>query len=402
MTAVVVSGYTVGLSVARALGRMGVPVVVLHYDQRDIAQVSRYATASFDVPHPEHAERRFLEALERLGTQFPGAVLFPATDEALVTVSRHKERLSGQYRVACSDWSVTSRLIEKQDTYAVAAAAGVPAPATLTPRSLEEAAAYGATVAFPILVKPSQGHRFYERFKQKMIRVGDVAEMLAVYRAAADAGLEVMLQELIPGDDEQVVNYNAYAADGEVLVEFTADHIRSAPPLLGSPRVARSRHIPEVIEPGRRLLRAFGFSGYACTEFKRDPRDGVYKLMEVNGRHNLSTALAVHCGINFPWLHYLHLVLGLRPQGSAYRCGVYWIDLERDVAYSAKCLRVERYTLGQYLRPYFSPHVFASLDWKDPLPFLKRGWFLLRTAVLGSLAALRPVATRARALEARS
>ena len=49
-----------------------------------------------------------------------------------------------------------------------------------------------------------------------------------------------------------------------------------------------SEHVPEVIEPGRKILQAMGFYGYACTEFKRDPRDGSHKLMEVNGRHNLS------------------------------------------------------------------------------------------------------------------
>jgi predicted ATP-grasp superfamily ATP-dependent carboligase len=81
-----------------------------------------------------------------------------------------------------------------------------------------------------------------------------------------------MLQEIIPGKDTDVVNYNAYFHGGEPCVEFTAQHIRNAPPLWGSPRVAMSKKVPEVLEPGRKILRAMSFSGYACTEFKRSRR----------------------------------------------------------------------------------------------------------------------------------
>jgi predicted ATP-grasp superfamily ATP-dependent carboligase len=148
--------------------------------------------------------------------------------------------------------------------------------------------------------------------------------------------------------------------------------VRNAPPTFGSPRVAMSGHAPEVIESGRKILQAMNFYGFACTEFKKDSRDGVYKLMEVNGRHNLSSLLAVRCGMNFPWIHYNHLMQNELPPASDYREGVYWIDLLRDVGYSLKSRRQEGYTLKQYTSPYFHEHVFAILDWKDPKPFIKR------------------------------
>jgi predicted ATP-grasp superfamily ATP-dependent carboligase len=128
--------------------------------------------------------------------------------------------------------------------------------------------------------------------------------MIAVYQQAAQSGLEVVLQEFIPGDDSLGVNYNSYFWDGEAIIEFTAEKLRNAPPRFGSPRVIMSKDMPEVIAPGRKILQAMGFHGFSCTEFKKDPRDDVYKLMEVNGRHNLSSQLAVSCGINFPWVHY--------------------------------------------------------------------------------------------------
>jgi len=73
------------------------------------------------------------------------------------------------------------------------------------------------------------------------------------------------------------------------------------------------------------MLRALDFHGFANIEFKRDPRDGQYKIIEVNARHNLSALLAVRCGVNFPLLQYRHLVHGELPDQPQCRQGVYWI-----------------------------------------------------------------------------
>ena len=48
--AVVLSGHTMALAVVRSLGRAGVPVVVLHYDARDMAKASRYVVAESGSP----------------------------------------------------------------------------------------------------------------------------------------------------------------------------------------------------------------------------------------------------------------------------------------------------------------------------------------------------------------
>lgn len=370
--AIVLSGQSTALGVVRALGTMGVPVVLVHYDEQDFAQRSRFVKFTLPAPHPERHEKEFIDVLLDCGQRFPDAVLIPASDESLVAVSRHKELLAPHFRIACTDWEVTRRFIDKQLTYALAERCGVPSPRTLVPHSLKEALAAAREIGFPCLVKPCQSHLFFARFGKKMVRAESLRQLEEAFTMATEAELEVMLQEIIPGEDIEVVNYNSYVWEGEVLAEFTAVHVRNAPPWFGSPRVAVSRSVPEVIEPGRRILRELGFSGYACTEFKRDPRNGVYKLMEVNGRHNLSTLLAVRCGINFPWLHYQHLSEGIVPQATGFREEVYWIDLARDLGYTGLYLTREHQSLANYLRPYLQPHVFAILDHTDLGPFFKR------------------------------
>jgi D-aspartate ligase len=383
--ALVLSAHTMSLCLVRALGEMGVPIILFCYDERDMAHKSRYVREIIKAPHPEKQEEEFIDIVLQQKDRFAGSFLVPGSDETLAVAARHKIRLAEHFVVACPGWEIVSRCIEKKHTYRLAEAGGVPVPKTLVPDSVEDVERYASDIEFPCLVKPSQSHLFCDRFKRKMVPVQNLDEMIAVYRRAAENKLEVMLQEIIPGDDDAVVNYNAYAWEGKYLVEFTARHIRNAPPWWGSPRVVLSEWIPEVIEPGRKALQSVGFSGYACTEFKRDARDGIYKLMEINGRHNLSGLLAVRCGINFPWLHYRHLMYGEAPRAARFREGVYWIDITRDLGYSLVYFRQEKYPVSAYLKPYFRPHVFAIWDIRDLRPFVRRCVFLGKQALKGNL-----------------
>lgn len=372
LPAVVIGTHTMGLGVIRALGRMGVPVIALYYRRDDMGFVSRYVQESIHVPHPEAEEVRFIECLMDLASRVPGSPLIPVSDESLKIVSRNKPLLQDHFKVACAEWEITRKLLEKNLTYKLAQSAGVPIPRTGTPASMAEAISLGDDLGFPCLIKPVESHSYYELFRRKMVRVENAAQLVAAYREAELAGFLVMLQELIPGEDSFGANYNSYFCNGQPAVEFTAKKVRNAPPGLGSPCAAVSQEICAVLDPGRRILKAVNFSGYSCIEFKRDPRDGIYKLMEVNGRHNLSTLLAVSCGINFPWLHYRHLVAGIVPESGRFREGLYWVDVERDLPYIARRIFRQKENLLQILEPYLHPHVFAVYDSKDLKPFLKR------------------------------
>ena len=218
------------LAVVRALGENGVPVVVLHCDPRDIAQVSRYVVADIRVPHPVHNERGFIEALIEAGQRLDGAILMPASDESTVAVSRHKALLGARYVVGCPDWDITEQFIDKTKTNAVAERAGVAIPKTVIPRGPDPLESRAAEIGFPLLLKPAESHPFSEHFKRKMVRVETFAELHRWYTRSSEARLQVMLQGIVPGPDSSVVNYNAYAWNGVALVEFTARQLRKARP----------------------------------------------------------------------------------------------------------------------------------------------------------------------------
>lgn len=370
--AIVLSADTAGLAVIRSLGAHGVPVIAVYYQPRDMGYVSRYVTKSVLAPHPLHNEHEFLELLIALAKEQDGGVIIPTDDCTLVAVSHHKSMLEQYCTVACTEWPVTRQYIDKSCTSALANSVGVAMPKTTMVGSDTDLKEWSQRVGFPIIVKPCQSHLYAERFKKKCTRAENFNELLEACGEAKNAQIDVMLQEYIPGDDTHNVNYNSYHMAGEPLVEFTSNKRRLSPPFFGLPRVVVSEKVPEVLEPARKFLRALNFNGYCCTEFKRDPRDDVYKMMEVNGRHNRSAALAVRCGIDFPWIEYEFFTKGTVPTQKEFEEGVYWVDEFRDGADWIRYRGKQKYKLREYLQPYWQPHIFTTLDFKDIKPFFRR------------------------------
>ena len=226
-------------------------------------------------------------------------------DEALVAVSRRKAELSRRYRVITADWDMVRVLIEKRHTYEIAEQHGIPCPRMRVTCDEGEAIAFARDVGFPCLLKPSVSHAFFNKYRAKMVMVHDAEMLRRTMDILADYDAELMICEFIPGDDTCGVNYNSYCVDGRPVHEFTAQKLRLKPTLIGFQTAVVSRWLPEVAAAGRRVMAALSYSGFSCTEFKRDARDGIYKLMEVNARHNFSGWLAVSSGLDFPYLSYL-------------------------------------------------------------------------------------------------
>ena len=381
LTAVVLSTHNTGLAVIRALGEKGVPVIAVYYQDRDMGYVSRHVKYRVAAPHPEEQQGAFIELLIDLSRTHGRCILIPCDDGTLAAVGSNMQLLSQYHLVACPDWNVVRAAIDKPYTYQLAESLDIPLPKTVIPENIEQVRAYCQTAHFPCLVKPRQSHIYFERFRKKMVKAKDADTLIEGYQEAADAGMEVMLQEYIEGPDTAGINYNSYFWEGQPLVEFTARKVRISPPDSGVPSVVISQDIPEVVQSGRQLLKAFGYQGYSCMEFKQDPNDGIYKLMEINARHNRSSLLAVRCGINFPWLEYHHRLYGHLPQTNGYRKGLYWIDAAKDLAAIPKYIRRGEFSLWGQLKPYLRPNVFAVFSLKDPLPFIKRSADILKIMI---------------------
>ena len=129
-TACVLDLNDAGLSAIRSLGRVGVPVVGLDYDRRNVGFASRYCTAK-RCPHPLQQQHELVSYLRDEGEQLvePG-ILFPASDDFLLLISRHRDVLQERWRIALPTAELVEAILNKRQQYELARSAGVPYPTT--------------------------------------------------------------------------------------------------------------------------------------------------------------------------------------------------------------------------------------------------------------------------------
>jgi D-aspartate ligase len=112
--------------------------------------------------------------------------------------------------------------------------------------------------------------------------------------------------------------------DGEALGLFSGHKLSQTRGFMGSARVGEALWVDEVVEQGLALLRSLGFQGISQLETKRDPRDGRYKLMEVNPRLWQWHSLAAACGVDLPYIAYRDLVGDPVPPARMHGDGKRW------------------------------------------------------------------------------
>ena len=289
-----------GLAAIRSLGRAGVPVLAVDHRQSPLGFRSRYAKA-VRAPDPAVEEEAYVECI---AAQEPG-VVFPTHDPPLNAVARHLDRLAG-FTFPFPAWDVLERIQDKRHQLEAAAEAGVPTPETRHPQSASEAHEAADEIGFPVLVKPAQPDEFKRLFKTQAFRCETAAEVDEAYAKAEPH--RPMVQELIPGHDDELYSLGSYLRpDGEALGLFCGRKLLQVPPGVGTARVSESVWVQDVVDAGLRLLRQLGFHGISQVELKRDPRDGSYKLMEVNPRLWQWHGLAAACGVDLPLIAWLDL-----------------------------------------------------------------------------------------------
>jgi len=308
-TVVVDVGWVNGLAAIRSLGRVGAPVLAVDHRPWALGLRSRYALPVL-APDPGEDEDGFSALLARLGDELgQPAPIFPTHDEGLNAIARRRDELGSRFLYPFPPWGLLERLQNKREQLEVARAAGVDVPTTGHPRSAAEALAVADDVGYPVLVKPADPVAFKRRHRRQAFRCETRAQLEEAY--AVSEPHEPMVQELVPGGDDALYTLGSYLdAGGTPLGLFSGRKLRQTPRLVGTCRVGEAVWVQEVVDQGLRLLAAFGFSGLSQVEFKRDPRDGRYKLMEINPRLFQWHGLAAACGVDLPRLAYADL-LGL-------------------------------------------------------------------------------------------
>ena len=366
--AVVVGGDYQGLGIVRSLGRRKVPVCVVD-DERSIARFSKYTVRTVSVPSLRD-ERMTVDTLLQIGQRLDlrGWVLYPTRDETVAALSRYRPLLADFFRVPANDWKTTQWVWDKRNTYRLAAELGIPAPPTWYVRDVSDLEKIAADP--PFVIKPAIKEHFFYETKAKAWRADSRAELRIMFqRAAALAGPgEVMVQSLIPGDGRQQFAYCAFFKEGRALGSMVVRRTRQHPPEFGrASTFVQTIDLSHLEALSERFLRAINYYGLVELEYKLDPRDQEYKLLDVNGRSWGYHTLGLAAGVDFPSMLFADQV-GETVEPTRGRAGVNWIRLVTDVPTGVLEILGGRQNWRAYLRSLTGFQVESVFSCDDPLP----------------------------------
>ena len=380
--AVLLGGGAIAVSVARCLANVGVSVYALGDASWDTVRHSRHCTAFIDLGSGAGVQERWLGWLES-GPR--GAVLIPCSDDAVELIGRNRASLRewGYAPVEGND-DVSLAMLNKQATYVMAGAAGVPAPRTVAVLTVSDLEAVHHEIGYPCALKPVHSHVFARHFGVgiKAFVAQDEEAMRQAFNRVEREGLLMLATEIIPGGDERFCSLTTYIdVRGEALVCFTKSKIRQYPIHFGLGSYAVTDWNPEVAQLGLDFCRYIGLRGIAVIEFKRDTRDDELKLIECNARLTLNNALAYAAGINLPMIAH-QCALGRRvPRQIDYRKGLYlWFPVE-DVRALIAYRRQGELTVRAWARSLLHRQHFPIFAWTDPFPALATHGGMLRRAL---------------------
>ena len=372
---VVINGQLGALAIMRSLGPLGVPLYGVSNELTAPALRSRYCRERFASRFDEDHPTRYLDVLLDIGRKLgERSILIATSDETTQFVADHAGALSEYFVFQNNSPTLIRQLASKKEMFGLATKHHVPTPDTRFPQRLEDVLAYAENGSFPVMLKGIYGNRLQLRTRKKMAIVNTPRELIDAYRSMEDPeSPNLMIQELIPGGDDQVFIFNGYFNhQSECLVGYTGYKVRQFPVHVGCASLGECRWIEKVATTTTDFMKAIGYQGILDIGYRLDPRDGEYKVLDINPRVGQAFRLFVsendHDVVKSL---YLDLTGQEQPPASPRREGRRWMIEDFDIISSIDYFNEGTLRPGEWLRSFKGLEEGAWFSWRDPAPIME-------------------------------
>lgn len=232
-----------------------------------------------------------------------------------------------------------------------------------------------------VFLKPVDSQRFSEATGHKAVWPGGRDNCRETWQRLTTQGHSFIAQEYIPGGADQHYFIDGFRDRGGRITGLLARRrMRIHPPDFGNSSYCETIALSQVdmaLEGLHDLLQRLCYRGIFSAEFKRDPRDGSFPILEVNTRAWWYVEFAARCGVNVCEMAYCD-ALGLPvPTAKDYPAGIGCISLVGDIRAVLAQPAATRVPLRHALRQWHRGQLHA-FRWDDPMPGLSLCWQFLR------------------------
>lgn len=354
------------LAAVRALGRRGVHVEVASDTKSNPPLWSRYCRGRIVCPDPVVQWADFSEWLRQRVVSGRHDVVLPLSDYPTMALINQQADLENEVLAPVPTAQSVALTHDKLELGRFAAGLGIEVPQTWCPDNRQEVESIGRQVDFPCVLKLRRGAGAVGlSFPSSAAGLLDAYDMLPSLSDDVFTADRPLVQEFIPGRiHDACMLFNR----GEPRAIFTQERLLMHPGAGGVGIYNQSTDEPEVREKAERLLRALDWHGPAMVEFKRDDRDGAFKLLEINARYWGTLGLAVRAGVDFPWLACRMAIDGDVEPVTRYRVG---LKYRWSCRFGSQYVRRSENKLAA-LKKFYAPGDGSVSDFQltDPLPDL--------------------------------
>ncbi len=196
--------------------------------------------------------------------------------------------------------------------------------------------------AYPIIVKPSNSvvywkHPFDGMHKVYVANTPREAEDICSTVFASGYDDEMLLQDMIPGNDSEMYVLTAYAGKDKKVKIMCLGHVlleEHTPKGRGNHAAILTEYNPALCGGIRSFLEDIGYVGFANFDIKFDRRDGTYRAFEINLRQGRSNFYVTASGENIAY--YLvgdHVTNDLPNACKLVQTEAFWASIPRSIVW---------------------------------------------------------------------
>jgi D-aspartate ligase len=368
------ANFYTALGAIRSLGRRGVEVYALDYHfPTAYALASRYVKKKILCPDVNTDEKALVDFLIEFGQSFTAKpVLLATADIYALMVSRNAELLSCYYLFPSMPDGLLEKIIDKKGLSELAAQHKLRGPITFVAGPQTDIQPIADSIPYPCIIKPALSHKFVKIFRSKCLFVNNKNQLTDALNTAFASGLEVMVQEVIPGFDDQMYVFDIYVnREGRATHTFTGQKLRQFPINFGSSTLTHHLHDQKLADLGLDYMSRLNYRGYGEIEFKKHPENGEFYLIEINARLSTLNILFDKCGVEFTYAMYRDLIGNPLPdfhlkENQSWAFWHAYEDLISIIAY----LKTKQLSPGEIIKPWLAhrkAHAILAADDLKPL-----------------------------------
>ena len=287
-----------------SLAKRGVEVSLVSASSSVPAFASRFCREAFVSP-PYHEKEQYVDFLLEKVQKTRYDLLIPCDDVSVLYLSQARARFESHVPFVLPDHATVETASYKDHLIRFAQANSIPIPKSVCPEKMADYEKVSGELKGDVVVV--KGVRGAGSRQVRYVKRGEIEKGVSdVLKTGASHNPRLpILQEYVPGPDILVL---LLCDRGEVLA-FCASHtIRRYPTTGGLAAKAVTIEDPEIEALTRRIARAIRWHGMAGFAFRKDLRDGQYKLLEINPRFGGRTQISLTAGVDLPYLLWRHFV----------------------------------------------------------------------------------------------